>query len=157
VLGGQVADAAAEREPADAGGADDASRRDEAERLRRRVEVEPRRAAVGAGEPRIRVHLDRPHLRKVDHEPAVADAMPRRVVPASAHGHLELVRPGEVERGDYVGAAQALRDDRRPPVDERVVRAPRRVVLGIGRSENRAGERPPEVVDVHDWLSGWDD
>src|SRR3979490_2222934 len=45
-LRGQVADPAAERETGHPGRADDAPGRDEAEGLRRRVEVEPRRAPL---------------------------------------------------------------------------------------------------------------
>ena len=103
VLRCQVPEPATEREAADARGADHATRRHEAERLHRRVEVEPGRPAFGAGDPRFAVHLDAAHPREVDHEPAVEDAVPCGVVPAAAHGDLEGVRTREVEGGRDVG------------------------------------------------------
>ena len=124
-----MADAASERQPGDAGRADDPSRGGEAERLGRRVEVEPRRAALGAREPRIGVDRDGTHRREVDHEAVVADAVPGRVVAASAHGDLQLLCAGEVESRGDVGRAGAARDQRRPAVDQGVVAASRGVVL----------------------------
>jgi hypothetical protein len=61
VLRRQVADPTAEYESGDSGRADDASVRVEAGRLRRRVELEPPRAALGAGGPRVAVDFDPPH------------------------------------------------------------------------------------------------
>src|SRR5262245_63702515 len=81
VLSGQVADPPAEREAGDAGRADDAAGCDKPEGLSRRVEVEPRRAAVGIGDPPGTVDLDPTHKGQIDHQPAVTDAMSSRVVP----------------------------------------------------------------------------
>ena len=78
VLRGEVSDAAAERQPGDAGGADDPARRREPERLRGRVEVEPRRSTLGAGDPGVPVDVDCAHRREVDHETRVAYAVPGR-------------------------------------------------------------------------------
>ena len=109
---------------------------DETERLRRGVEVEPGRAAAGARTSAVSVHLDRPHEREVDHEPAVGHAVSGGVVPASAHRHLQLVRPCEIERGRDVAGADAARDHRRPAVDESVEAAARRVVAGVVGNED---------------------
>ena len=106
VLRREMSDTAAEREAADAGRADHASGRHEPERLRRQVEVEPRRSSGRARDSRVGVDLDRTHRRQVDHEPVIADAVPRRVVSTSAHGHLQLVGAREIEgSGDIAGAA----------------------------------------------------
>ena len=61
VLCRQVADPAAEGEASDPGRADDTPRRNQAAGLGRGVEVEPGRAALGAGKPRIGIDLDPPH------------------------------------------------------------------------------------------------
>jgi hypothetical protein len=148
VLRGQVADAAAEAEPADAGGADDASGRDEADRLGGRVEIEPGRAAVGVGDPGIAVHLDRPHQREVDHEPVVDDAVSGGIVPASPHGHVQPLRTCESERGRDIAGAEATRDHRRPAVDESVEAAARRVVPGVRGADHRPGQRLPQLVQA---------
>ena len=145
VLRRQVADPAAERETGDSGRADHASGGDEAGGLRRRVELEPPRAALGAGGPRVAVDLDPPHQREVDHEPAVAHAVPGGVVPASSHRHLEPARAREIERRRHVAGAEAARDHRRPAVDEGVEAAPGRVVAGVGRGQHGAGQRAPQL------------
>ncbi len=140
VLGRQVADPAAEREARDPGRADDAARSDEAEGLRGGVEVEPRRTTLGPGDACAGVHLHRPHLRQVDHEPAVEDAMAGRVVSAAAHGHLEILLAGEPEAGCDVLGAEATGDDRRPAVDERIEPAAGRVVAVVTGDDHGPGE-----------------
>ena len=118
--------------PRDAGGADDASGRDEAERLRRGVEVEPGRAAFARARSARR---RRPRPRRISERsitsPSSTDAVPGRVVPAAAHRDLELVRAREVERGRDVARAAAARDHRGPAVDERVEADAGRVVPGV--------------------------
>jgi len=117
--------------------------RDEAERLRCSVEIEPGRAALGPGDPRVAVHVDRAHRREVDHEPAVANAVAGGIVSASTHGHLQFAGPSEIEGGRDVGGADAASDHGRVAVDESVEAATRRVVLCIARADDAADERPP--------------
>ncbi len=148
VLRRQVPDAAAEREPPDPGRADDASGRDEAERLGRRVEVEPGRAALRTGDSRLAVHVDGAHGREIDHEPAVDDAVPRRIVPASPNGNFQVVRAREIECGRDITRTGAARDHRRAPIDECVEAASSRVVLGILGADDGAGQRAPQLVDA---------
>ena len=62
VLCRQVSDAASEREAADAGRSDDAARRDEPLGDRRRVEVEPRRAAFSTSDAALSVDVHAPLL-----------------------------------------------------------------------------------------------
>ena len=148
-----MADTASERQPRDAGRADDPTRGGETEGLGRSVEVEPCRTALGAREPRIGVDRDGTHRREVDHEPVVDDAVPGRVVAASAHRDLQLLCAGEVERRRDVGRTRATRDQRRSAVDQGVVAAPRGVVFRVSRLDDGAGERPPELGDAFHTLS----
>jgi hypothetical protein len=69
-------------------------------------------------------------------------------VTTSAHGHLELVRPGEVERGRDIRRARATSDQRGPAVDEGVEAAARRVVPGLARAEHGAGQRTPQLDEA---------
>ena len=148
VLRRQMPDAAAEGEAGHAGRADDAARRDEAGGLRGRVEVEPGGAALGACDPRSGVHLDRPHRGEVDHEAAVEDAVPGRVVAAAAHCNLESLCTREVERGRDVAGAEATHDDAGPAVDERVEAPACRVVPGVVGCDDLAAKRQPQVVQA---------
>ena len=147
VLRGQVADTAAERQPAHARGADHTAGCNEAERLGRCVEVEPGSASLGAGDPSVSVDLDRAQLREIDHEPVLDDAMAGRIVPASAHGDVELVLSGERECGCDILGACAAHDHGRPAIDERVEAAARSVVLRIRGHDHRAGQRLPERAE----------
>src|SRR5918995_3657121 len=145
MLRGQVPDPAAEGKATHPGRPDDASGRDEPEGLRRRVQVEPGRATLGAGDPRVGVDLDLPHRREIDHEAAVVHAVPGGVGPASPYRPLQPVRPCEIERRRHVVGADATRDHRRPAVDESVEATARGVVPGIAWGQHGAGERAPQL------------
>ncbi len=112
--------------------------RDETDRLRRRVEVEPGGAAGGTGDPRLRVHVDVPHRREVDHEAVVADAMPSGIVPTTANRDLQSVLACELERRGHVVAAETARDHRGPASDERVEPAAGVFVAVVARRDDRA-------------------
>jgi hypothetical protein len=140
VLGGQVADASAKRQPADTGRPDHAARSDEPERLRRSVDVEPSRPALGAGDPRLGLDLDAAHAGEVDDQAVVEDAVACWVVPAAADGDLEVMRTCEVEGGSDVGCAHALGDQRGSSIDERVEADACSVVLGICGRQHDARE-----------------
>jgi hypothetical protein len=146
VLRGQMSDSAAESQPADAGRPDYASGRNQAERVRRGVEVEPRGAAFRARNPCVGVDRDRAELGEVDHEPVVDHAVSCRVVPAPAHRDFESVSAREVERRGHVTRARAARDYGRPAVDERVEAASRRVVFAVVGSDHRPRERAPQLA-----------
>ena len=149
VLRGQVPDAAAQGEAADARRPHNASRSDEPVRLRCRVEVEPGRAAIGVRDPRVRVDLDRLHLREVDHETVVEHAVAGRVVATSTDSDLKLIRAREGEGSLDVGGAETAGDHRRTAVDERVEAAPRGVVAGVLRKDDLACQRLLQLVDIH--------
>jgi len=120
-------------------------RRNETEALGRRVEIEPGRTAIGAGGPGVAVDLDPAHQRQIDHQAALADAVSGGVVPASAHGHLQRARPGEVKSPRHVAGIEATHDHGRPAVDQRVEAAARRIEPLISGGEHRAANRPPQL------------
>ena len=94
----QAADAAAERQPGDAGVADDAGRADEAVRLRGDVELAEERAAVRSGDPGPRIDLDAAHRGQVDDEAAVRTLEPGGAVTAGPDDDLEVVLASEADR-----------------------------------------------------------
>jgi hypothetical protein len=69
-------------------------------------------------------------------------------VSTPAHGHLQLVLPGEGESGGDVSGADAARDYGRPAVDERVEATARGVVLLIVRCDHGAGQRPSQIAQA---------
>jgi hypothetical protein len=120
VLGGEMADSSAEGQPSDPGRANDAAGRDEPKALGRRVEIEPPRAAIDARGPRVAVEVHPAHQRQIDHQAAVADAVSGGVVPTSAYGDLQRVRPGEVKGPRHVAGIETSHDHGRPAVDQGV-------------------------------------
>ena len=104
VLPRQPSDAPAEREPRDAGVADDSARHREPVFLRRRIELGPRGSAAAARADGWRVDGDRPHRTEVDHQSVVDDSVTGEAVAAATNGDLERVLPTELDRGrDVVG------------------------------------------------------
>src|SRR6266487_5141625 len=111
VLSGEMADSAAEGQPGDPGRANDAPGCNEPEALGHRVEIEPPRTAIGAGGPGVAVDVHPAHQRKIDHYAALADAVSGGVVPTSAHGDLQRVRPGEVKGPRHIAGVETAHDD----------------------------------------------
>ena len=140
VLGQQPAEAAAEREAADAGRADDPAGRREAVHLRLAIEDLPERAALGLRRARRGIDVHAAHLRQVDHHAAVDGRAAADVVPAAADGDLEPLVARELDRVDDVGHAAALGDERGTLVDEAVVHAPHAVVGGVGGLDDPPGK-----------------
>jgi hypothetical protein len=136
-----MADSSAEGQPGDPGRADDAAGRDEPEALGRRVEIEPRRTAIGAGGPGVAVDVDAAHQREIDHQAAVADAVSGGVVPTSAYGDLQRVRAGEVKGPRHIAGIQTAHDHGRPAVHQGVEAAARRIEPLIGGGEHGATQR----------------
>ena len=145
----QPADAAAEREARDAGLADDAEGRREAERLRSGVELAEGRAGADSSAALLGIDLDVIQPGDVDHEPAVGDRGPGDVVPAAAHGHAETVLACERERLDDVADLGDPGDERRPPVDQPVPDLPSLVVARIARPHELTAEPCPEPGPEH--------
>ena len=138
-------DPSAERETGDAGRTDDPSGCDEAKGLSRGVKIEPRRATRGHGGTQLSVNGDPAHRRKIDHQPAVTDAVAGRIMPAATYGHFESLRPCEVEGRDDVAVVQAANDHRRQAVDEKIEATSGLVVPGVRGNEHGAGQRLPQL------------
>jgi hypothetical protein len=107
-----------------------------------------------AGDTADRIHDDRPHEGQVDHEAPVDRGPACGIVPPAAHGNLETERAPEMNGVCNIGHAAALRDERRPLVNEAVVKPPGIVVRRIAGSEDAAGEAGGQVGDVHQCAHG---
>ncbi len=147
VLRHQPPEPAAERQSGDAGVGDRAARGREAVQCRLTVQLGPEAPALGAQRHRIAVDVDPSHRREVDHQRAVDHRPAGDVVTAAAHGDLQPLPPRKVDGIDDVGRVPALRDQRRAPVDHRVVDAPRLFVSGVRRLEEGAAERGTQLVE----------
>jgi len=98
----QPAIAAAQRQPGDARPGIHAARRRQTVRLRRRVDVAPRRAASDADRSPGRVDLDLLHLGEIDDDAPVVGRVTGHVVPAAPNREQQIVLAGEVDRRDDV-------------------------------------------------------
>ena len=132
-LAHQVPETAAERQAADPRVADDPARRGEPGSLRGPVELSPEYAAGGSCEARVRVHADRLHQRKVDHEATVADGVARYRVPSPADRDEQSSIPGEANGFDDVVRTCTARDEGRSPIDRAVPDPSRLLVSLLGR------------------------
>ena len=143
----QVADPAAQGQPADPGGGHDPARGGQTVGVRGVVDVSPGRAAGHAGPPGGRVDAHVPHRRQVDHQPAVVGAEPGSAVAAAAHGQLQTGVPGEIHRRHHVGGLLRADDGGRAPVEHAVVDAPGLVVGRIVCGDHAGTDLVTEAVD----------
>ena len=103
----QVAEAAAEREPADAGRRDDPRRRRAAVLGRRPVDLTPGAAAADADGVGVGIDHDLGDAGEVDDHAVVDDAEPAAVVSATAHGDRPVVaRANAMVRATSSGLVQ---------------------------------------------------
>ena len=100
----------------------------------------PRGAAVD-------VDVERLHIRQVEHDPALGDAVTGRTVAAAAHGQLEPGRPGERDHVCDVRRVGDLDDDRRPAVDRTGHDGSGLVVLVVVRRDHAARDVGAEFGD----------
>ncbi len=121
VLAGQVADAAAERQSADAGGAQDAERRGHADLGRGGVDLGQGRASSDGDRASGRVDRDRRQRREVDHDAVVDRAEAGGAVAAAADRERDVVGAGEADPGRHVVGAGCAEDDAGRAVDHAVV------------------------------------
>ena len=151
-LARQVTEAAAEREAAHAGRRDDPAGRRKAVLVRRAVDLAPRAAAADADRARLGIDLDVLQRREVDHDPVVAGPEPGAVVPAAADGQQQAAVASEADDARDLVCVGAARDQRRPPVDHRVVDLARLVVAGVLRPDQPPAE-PDELLarGLRDW------
>ncbi len=138
VLAGQVPDAAAERQAADAG-AGHGSRRDrQPEGVGGVVHVGPGGAALDARRAGDRVDAHALHAPEVEHEAAVYAGEAGAVVAAAANRELHAVLAGEGDRRDDVGDIGDLHDQGGSLVDHAVVQRASVVIAGGIRLEEVA-------------------
>ena len=143
----QAAHSPTERQPGDAGVADDTGWADESVRLGGDVELAEECPAIRPGDPRPRIGLHAAHRRHVDEEAAVRAAETSRAVTAGSDRDLEVVVAGEPNRGgDFFGRRRAS-DDRGASIVDRVPEAAPVVVAGvIGRDDLVA--RSAQLIEV---------
>ena len=147
VLAAQPPHAAAEREPADAGVADQPDGHRQAVRLGRRVEVAEQGTAADPHPARVRVDDHLVHGTEVDHEAVVHDGRARHAVRPAAHGHLEAVGSGEPDGCLHVRLVGTSRDGERAAVDGRVPDAATLVVRRVVGADDLATQSAAKVVD----------
>ena len=135
-LAGQVADAAAEGEAADAGGRDDPARRRQPVLVGRGVDFAPDAAAADPHRAGLRIDLDVLQAREVEDDAVVTGPQAGAVVAAAADREQELVVAGEGDDlGDVVGVGAARRSAPGAGRSSRCrPRAPRRSRRRRGRS-----------------------
>ena len=143
----QVANAAAQREPADAGRGDDATGRRETVGARRVVEHAPRGASLGARRLRFGIDLNVRHAGQVDHDRVVGSAEAGDAVATPAHGEVELVLAGEAHSRDHVVGGRAADDDTGPPVDHGVEDLARLLVSRVARRDHLTADALAEPFD----------
>ena len=151
VLADEVADAAAERDPADA----HRTRVTEAGReavLADRHRVGARgHAPTRPGRPCLRVDVQHREVTDVDHDTAVDHAVPGTAVATRSDGDLEAGFAGEGDGGAHVVRVRDPDDDGRAAVDAAEDDGPGRVVVAVvGGTDEGAAERRAECLDVED-------
>src|SRR5690606_31754174 len=132
----EVADPAAQRQAAHAGGRDDAAGGGVAEGVGGVVEIAPRRAAAGAGGLAHGVDEHVVDQRQVEHHSAVAGPEAGCAVPAAADGEVEPGLAGVVDGGDDVGGRRGADDQRGPAVVHPVVDAAQLLAVVLARHDD---------------------
>jgi hypothetical protein len=137
---GQVADAAAEREPGHARGRDEAGGGGHAEGHGRMVDISP--GASGVGPDRVRCGADggAAQQRQVDDQRVIPYSEACGVVAAAPDGQLDAVLAAEPDTGDDVGHVPAARDRGRALVGHGVVDDAGRIVARFARRDHLAAQ-----------------
>src|SRR5262249_43980966 len=118
-------------------------------RLRLVIDVAPQRTTLHPSPTVGGIDPDRPHCRKVNNDPVVANGSARHVVASAAYGDLQIVVAGETHRRDHIGGPDASGDQERAPVDRTVPNCTGDVVVGVVGTDQPASE----PVNLHvDWL-----
>ena len=154
VLPRQVSVAAAEGQPPDAGGRDDAAGHAQPVRRGGTVDVGPGGAAADPHGSARRIDVDGAHRAQVRDDAAVTRAEARAAVAAAAHGDGQAVVAGEGDRrGDVAGVGTA-HDQRGIAIDHAVVHGTGLVVGRVaGRHQLPAHLWPKGLAHVR--LHGW--
>ena len=143
----EVARAAAQGQPAHAGGRDDAEGYGEAEGMGGVVDIARGTAGFDANGPRGWVDMHALHTREVDDQAILDAAQARTIVAAAANGDVELVVASEIDGGDDVGDVGAAGDQPWMLVDHAVVKLARFLVVRISAPDDRAAHGARKTGD----------
>ena len=143
----EPAEAAAERQPGDAGRRDRSTGRGEPEGLTLAVEFKVGQPGLGSDGPGDGIDPRTLHPGEINHQTAIAERVPGHTVAAAADRQLEALLPGEVDRRDHVGRTEAARNQGGPPVDHAVEDLAGRVVLGVSRPDQITAEAGAKGFD----------
>ena len=116
-LAHEVADAAAQRQAADAGVADEAAGGGQPEGLALPVEMGVEAAALGLDGAGVGVDSCAGHGRQVDDQAVVADPVAGHRMASAPDRGVEAQVTAEADGGDHVGHARTAGDERRPALD----------------------------------------
>ena len=147
VLADEVADAAAQRDPADPDRAGVAEPGREAVGCRRGRVFAGGQPRLGPGGAAFGIDLQRPHVREVEHDPPVGDAVTGDAVAAAADGQLQPGLARQRDDASDVGRVRGPDDDRRPAVDPAVEDGAGLVVLGVVRRDHSSAKWSIELRD----------
>ena len=143
----QVPDAAAERQPADAGRGDDPARDGKPVRVRGGVDVGPGASSADANRARVRHRPRRSEQREIGHDAVVDAPEAAAVVAAAAHRQRQVVRAREGDQRPRRRPALAQRAITAGSlVDHRVEQSPRLVVARVVGPDQLALERCSELA-----------
>ncbi len=140
-IAAEIAESAAQREPTDAGGRDDAAGYRQPERLGGMIDIAPERAAFHQHPPGVGIDMHRVHAAQVDDDAVIAGAQSGGIVTAAAHADGQIVRAGEGHAQHHIGDIDALHDQGGMLVDHGVVDGTGRVISRIVRGDDRAAHR----------------
>jgi hypothetical protein len=147
VLAREPADAAAEREPGDAGVRDLAAGHGETVLLRRAVDVAPQRTCLRARRLPLGVDPDLAHAREVEDEAAVDRRVAGRGVATAADRQLDARLACKADDRDHVERALHARDRRRAAVDHPVPHAACLVVGRVAGPDQLALELRSQLIE----------
>ena len=142
-----VPEAAAQGEPGDARGGDEAEDGRQPVELRLPVHVAEEAARLRPGGPGPRVDPHPPHQGEVEHQAALGHRQARDVVAAALHGQGDSALPGEAHAGDDVGRRRCTA--RRGRVGDRSSRSRRNAPRRIPRRRQGGAVRAGGPQPVH--------
>jgi hypothetical protein len=110
------------------------------------IELTPGDAALRTCRVRLRVDMDPFHGGQINDEAAIDRRAARDIMAPAAHGDFERQPPRESDSVHDIGYSPALRDQRRPLVDEAVMDAPGLVIRDVSRPEKTPRKRRTSLI-----------
>ena len=141
----QPAEAARQRQAANAGRRHNSARRREAMRLGRAIEIRPGRAAANPRPLCRRIDTHGSHHRQIDQQATVARTAARSVVPTTPDREQHSVLARIVDRRTHIIGRGAAGDQRRLLVEHRVPDLPDLVIVRVPRLDEFATELRPKA------------